>query len=268
MKISKYFMIAALSFTALAQASNTKSALNSTRTVNLNVNTLIPSPTEPPHQINPPQPGNPTPVEPPREVVKMYIQFETQTCRNDGNSSFCSIGIGGPGSDRSIVLIGSSYESIPCRGASTSPTPTPTPPPVSDEPPTKCSPPINILEGHWIDLDNSYSGKRLIGIVTIKKFQLEEDSSTNSAARSWYDIEVEVLGKNKTLAKMTGQLSSWDQLQSVKLLVEESENDYSSNQTYLVLGPPRIPNSNKTNSVNSALLEPVQWKVIGGKLIP
>lgn len=284
MKTTKYILAGILSISALAFAKNSSGVDFKVRTKMSDsrdnpiprptnpdqpVNPIAPSPDDPNQPVNPiaPSPDDPSrdahptpPISdkpfPPNEIVKMNIQFERTICSNLGDSATCAIN-GIVRGDQSITL--QSYLYL-CADPND---------PGYD--PTNPNCPFNgvIREGYWIDLGHSHQSQRLIGIITIKKWNQKMGPAKGAPnERSWYDIEVEVIGKNKVLAKMIGQLSSWEQLQPVKLLVEESESNGSSGRTYLKFGPALFPAPNAARLAKRSALEPIQWKVIKGSIIP
>lgn len=270
MKISKYFFAGILSLSVLALANNSRGMDSKSRLKNFsreqNPSSDPSSPSQPGSPANPPTPGNPDqpippdpnqPIDslPPSEIVKMNIQFESIVCFRHNNTESCSMSNINPRGDQSITLQSHLYLCAdPTR-------------PDSDPSNPKC-PFDAVKEGYWIDLGRSPKNQRLIGIITIKKWIQKIDTTEGSPnEQSWYEIEVEVLGKNKTLVQMSGRLNSWNQLQPVKLLAEENENDYSNSKAYLRFGPALFPTPNTMSDGRSAL-DPIHWKVTKGKIIP
>lgn len=209
--------------------------------------TSIPSPSPYPTSTSVPYPTStpyPTPI--PVEQVRMNIQFSTETCTYNGNMAMCSTPQYG-GQDFNIALNPILSSCSPNTGP--------------DGSVGTC--PSYMWQGHWIDLFNTSYGRRFIGIITVTK-SLISRSSQNGPDSYWYSIEVEILGKSKTVAKMSSGFSSWDQLQTVTLLAEEEVQEGYSTKTQLRFGPSWTP-AIKANSLRNH--RPVQWNVVRGKLI-
>ncbi len=186
------------------------------------------------------------------EVVMMNIGFQTMRCQVNRDMKMCSV---------SAPKIPSSatknIELVPinslCNGSSGNTGTTP----------------CYSFQGHWIDLEQTYyyPGKRYIGIVTIIKSTSSQESNKGENL-DWYHIQVEVLGKGKTLAKMETGVRSINQLQSVNLLAEEVEEESGTITTSLNVGPnlfPEVKESNLTQEHQK--LEPAKWKVITGRIL-
>ncbi len=126
------------------------------------------------------------------------------------------------------------------------------------------------FRGHWIDLEQTYHfpGKRYIGIVSITK-------STNSKAskedenHDWYHIEVEILGKGKAIAKIETGVRTISQLQAVKLLADEVEDESSRTTTFLNVSYNLFPEvkDSKLNFEQHKFESPAKWKLIKGRIL-
>ena len=193
--------------------------------------------------------STPLPPMPPNEMVQMNIQFQSETCYKQGErSKMCLMPIG----------FGRNYniELTPISNICNSP--------INDGNSTPTCPADKKSEGHWIELYNGGAyGKRYIGIITITKTSIPSGSD-QSKDSIWYSMEVEILSKSKTVAKMTTSFSSWSQLQGTMLLAEEEEDSNYSTRTVLRFGPAWNPNLKQLNSANTP---PIKWNVIRGKLL-
>lgn len=198
--------------------------------------------------------GDNQPLPPPltREVVMMNIGFQTRRCQINRDMSMCSVSapkVPSSSTNNIELFPGNNLCQIP--------------------PDRTGSFSCNTLQGHWIDLEQTYyyPGKRYIGIVTITKSMSSQESNKEENL-DWYHIEVEVLGKGKTLAKMETGVRSIGQLQSVKLLADEIEEDSATITTYLNVGPSLFPEVKVANLNNEhQKLEPAKWKVIAGRIL-
>lgn len=218
--------------------------------------TSVPAPypieTSAPIATNVPSP-DPWPISTPTpaEQVRLNIQFQTESCNHQGNFMMCS----SPNiqaQDRTIELN---------RIFSSCQNPTPDPIPGSDGKFRRCK--SYQWQGHWIDMFYGGSGKRFIGIITVTKTLISKNSQAGSES-NWYSMEVEILGKSKTVAKMSSGFSSWDQLQTVTLMAEEDEQENYSTRTQLRFGPSWNPSLLVNRNLNH---EPIRWKVTRGKLL-
>jgi hypothetical protein len=191
-------------------------------------------------QVNPwPWPDNPVEDSKTEIVVPLTVHFEIETCTKGEFTETCN---------KSLLLNSLKPITLKLIGCSNTD--------------NNCN--TIYKKGHWIDLiDNSFVvDERLIGVISVTK--IERAATPQTPATSDFLLIAEVLGRNKTLAKLEGRFASWSQLQPVRLQVDESQHDGYRRTIFLNFGPPvqRV----EPNSPSKELLPHIEWHVSKGRL--